>query len=75
MRHQFFFMFFVWIVDRAVVAQRQSESRYQVIRTPERVPVGPVPLCDPVRGRCYTFGYSPAGDPAVEAIVRGILAN
>ena len=26
----FFFMFFVWTVDRAVVAQRSSESRYQV---------------------------------------------
>eukprot|EP01052_Picozoa_sp_SAG31_P019457 SAG31_NODE_1418_length_8439_cov_20.075540_4_plen_324_part_00 len=39
----FFFMFFVWTVDRAVSAQRQSESRYQVMRTPPRVPVGDIP--------------------------------
>jgi ABC-type multidrug transport system ATPase subunit len=72
----FFFMFFVWVVDQAVVAQRSSESRYQTVRTPDRDPIESIPLCEPIReGACYTFAYSPIGLPLVESVVASIRSN
>ena len=47
----------------------------QVLRTPERIPIGPIPLCEPIRGSCFTFAYTPTGDATVEAIVDNIRAN
>ena len=71
----FFFMFFVFIVDRAVQTQQQSESRYSNVRDPERVDVQPIPACEVIHDSCYTFAYSPQGDETVNAIVRGILEH
>jgi ABC-type multidrug transport system ATPase subunit len=72
----FFFMFFVFIVDQAVIAQRASESRYQNLLDPPLIEVGSIPICEPVGGRqCYTFAYSPTGNNLVDHVVGGMRQN
>jgi len=71
-----FFMLLVFVVDEAVQAQRSQQSRYQVLRTPPREPVGPIKLCEPVANRkCYTFAYTPKENSLIDTVVSRIRAN
>ncbi|KAG2453930.1 hypothetical protein HYH02_002133 [Chlamydomonas schloesseri] len=70
----------VWLVDAAIRYSDAGFGGRGEERSPGAVPLGPVPLCTSspflkFGAPCYTFVYSPAGDPWVEALVTGVMSH
>ncbi|KAI3423876.1 hypothetical protein D9Q98_009710 [Chlorella vulgaris] len=73
------FITLIFAVDRAVSSSRQRQPAFSRVESASTVAVGPVPDCASnlfmrAGQPCITFLYAPAGDPAVEAVVRGVMA-
>ncbi|KAG2434113.1 hypothetical protein HXX76_007840 [Chlamydomonas incerta] len=69
----------VWLVDAAIRYSDAGFGGRGEERSPGGVALGPVPLCTTspflkFGSPCYTFVYSPAGDPWVEGLVAGVMA-
>ncbi|KAL4855684.1 ABC transporter A family member 11 [Chlorella vulgaris] len=71
------FITLIFAVDLS--SSRQRQPAFSRVESASTVAIGPVPDCASnlfmrAGQPCITFLYAPAGDPAVEAVVRGVMA-
>eukprot|EP00899_Mesostigma_viride_P019985 jgi/Mesvir1/27989/Mv20188-RA.1 len=74
-----FFIFLVWVIDRAIQDARSDNTGFRDLRNPVPAPAKQIPLCTDMWFRdtsknCYTLTYSPRG-PVTDRIVAAIAAN
>lgn len=74
----FFFIFFIFCIQKSLDAQSASSSAYKRVTDPTPVVSPPIPPCEDknfVRQPCFDFVWSGDGSPKIRSIVDAIMAN
>lgn len=73
-----FFIFLLFIIQRAIEARFSSSTSYKDVRDPEPLLSPPIPPCEDknfIAFPCYDFIWSGSQSPKISQIVNGIMAN
>lgn len=73
-----FFVFLLFLIQRAIEARFSSSSSYKTVRDPEPLVSPPIPPCEDknfITFPCYDFVWSGSQSPKIGQIVSGIMAN
>ncbi|MCD7455438.1 ATP-binding cassette sub- A member 2 [Datura stramonium] len=74
----FFFIFLLFVIQKAIEARYSSSSSYKNVRDPEPLVSPPIPPCEDknfIRLPCYDFVWSGSQSPKIGQIVSRIMAN
>ncbi|XP_015068163.1 ABC transporter A family member 2 [Solanum pennellii] len=73
-----FFIFLLFLIQRAIEARFSSSTSYKDVRDPEPLLSPPIPPCEDknfIAFPCYDFIWSGSQSPKISQIVNGIMAN
>lgn len=73
-----FFIFLLFLIQRAIEARFSSSTSYKDVRDPEPLLSPPIPPCEDknfITFPCYDFVWSGSQSPKIGQIVNGIMAN
>ncbi|KAH0691990.1 hypothetical protein KY290_020167 [Solanum tuberosum] len=73
-----FFIFLLFIIQRAIEARFSDSTSYKDVRDPEPLVSPPIPPCEDknfITFPCYDFVWSGSQSPKIGQIVNGIMAN
>lgn len=74
----FFFIFFIFCIQKSLEAQSASDSANKRITDPTPLVSPPIPPCEDknfIRQPCFDFLWSGDGSPKIRSIVDAIMAN